>query len=123
MAIRRLLWRRGLRYLVDARLPVGGRQKRADLLFRGARVAVFVDGCFWHSCPLHGTTPRSNREWWAEKLANNVRRDRATDELLHGAGWLSMRIWEHEDPTAAAETVAEVVRARTRAPERRSMGR
>ncbi len=78
-------------------------------MFVPARVAVFVDGCFWHSCPKHATAPRANGAWWAEKLQRNVKRDRDTDILLERAGWLPLHVWEHEDTTEAAETVHRVV--------------
>lgn len=110
MAIRRLVHARGLRYRVDAPLP--GTRRRADLLFRAARVAVFVDGCFWHGCPEHGTQPKSNAAWWAEKIGNNIERDRDTDRRLAADGWAVLRIWEHEAPDLAAARIAEVVRNR-----------
>lgn len=113
MRLRRLLHARGLRYLVDAPLPLPRSRRRADLLFRGAHVAVFVDGCYWHSCPEHRTQPRSNAEWWRGKLADNVRRDRDTDAALSVAGWRVVRIWEHElgrDAEATAALVERVVR-------------
>jgi len=80
-------------------------------------VAVFVDGCFWHSCPIHATTPRNNAIWWQEKLATNVTRDRDTDAYLHRQGWLVCRFWEHDDVQRAAELIANHVsrRALTRA--------
>lgn len=112
LALRRAVWARGLRYRVDARLPLPYLRRRADLLFLGARVAVFVDGCYWHHCPQHGTRPKSNAEWWAEKLASNVRRDRDTDEQLRAIGWESLRMWEHDDPSETADWVEGVVRAR-----------
>lgn len=114
MGLRRQLWSRGLRYRVDAPLPISGRRRRADLLFPGPRVAVFVDGCYWHACPQHGTTPKSNTSWWAEKLAANVRRDRDTDTQLDSIGWLSVRVWEHENPAQAADRVELLVRNRAR---------
>src|SRR5262245_31016769 len=77
LALRRALHSRGLRYRVDAK--VVGARRRADVVFSTAKVAVFVDGCFWHTCPLHGTVPKSNRDWWVAKLAANAERDRATD--------------------------------------------
>ena len=113
MSIRRELWRRGLRYRVDAR-PEPDVRRRADLVFRGPRVAVFVDGCFWHSCPEHGRVPRSNADWWAAKLARTVNRDRETDRLLAEAGWAVVRVWEHEAPFAAADRIEDVLKARTR---------
>src|SRR5690349_17954597 len=100
MALRRELHRRGLRYRVD-RAPVPGLRRRADLVFTAARVAVFVDGCFWHSCPEHGTYPKANAAWWTAKLNRNVERDRDTDRRLRAAGWLVLRIWEHDEIRAA----------------------
>jgi len=111
--LRRLLWRQGLRYRVDAALPLGSVRRRADLLFAGPRVAVFVDGCFWHCCPQHGTRPKSNTDWWAAKLDSNVARDRDTDTRLRELGWEPVRVWEHEDPREAADRVAAVVSGRS----------
>jgi DNA mismatch endonuclease (patch repair protein) len=82
-----------------------GTRRRADIVFPTRKVAVLVDGCFWHSCPEHATRPKRNAEWWAEKLARNVARDRETDMLLAEAGWTVVRIWEHEMPTEAADRV------------------
>jgi DNA mismatch endonuclease (patch repair protein) len=73
-----------------------------------------VDGCFWHSCPEHGSTPRNNAEWWAEKLAKNVSRDRDTDAVLANAGWLVHRVWEHEDVTESADRIERSVGERGR---------
>ena len=111
LELRRELWRRGLRYRVDRPLD-GKRRRRADLTFVGPRVVVFVDGCFWHGCPEHGTAPTANAEWWSEKLARNVARDADTDEYLTSQGWTVLRFWEHEDVLAAADQVERVVRAR-----------
>jgi len=108
LALRRELWRRGLRYRVDV-APIRGR-RRADVVFTRDRVAVYVDGCFWHRCPLHATTPRSNQEWWTAKLDANVARDRATDEELSAVGWTVVRVWEHEEPEAAASRVQTALR-------------
>lgn len=107
LAIRRLLHANGMRYRVDAALP--GMRRRADLLFTSVQVAIFVDGCFWHGCPLHGTQPKRNAAWWAEKIAANVERDRDTDRRLTANGWVALRIWEHEAPEAAAARIAEIV--------------
>lgn len=110
LAIRRFLHRQGLRYRVDFR-PLPALRRKADLVFTRARVAVFVDGCFWHSCPVHGTAPKANAEWWREKLAANVCRDRDTDEQLEAAGWVVIRVWEHEAPESAGMLVSKAVRA------------
>lgn len=104
LALRRELHRRGRRYRVD-RAPLPGLRRRADLVFPTARVAVFVDGCFWHCCPVHGTRPKNNAGWWAAKLDTNVARDRDTDTRLADAGWRVVRVWEHEDAVTAADTV------------------
>lgn len=112
-ALRSLLHRRGLRYRLHRR-PVPGLRRQADLVFPGPRVAVFVDGCFWHSCPQHATSPKANGPWWAAKLARNVERDRETDRRLAEAGWVVMRVWEHEDPATAADRVAAAVKTSTR---------
>lgn len=110
LMIRKLLHARGLRYRVDAPLPIKGIRRRADLLFTKKQVAVFVDGCYWHACPVHGTNPKSNDAWWADKLKGNVQRDRDTDRRLHELGWKVVRIWEHDDPVEAAERVEAAVR-------------
>lgn len=106
--LRRAVWRLGLRYRVDI-APIPGR-RRADLVFTRAKVAVYVDGCFWHRCPTHATIPKANRDWWATKLEMNVRRDRDTDQRLAEAAWTVLRVWEHEPPDAAADRIALVVR-------------
>ncbi len=104
IALRRELHRRGARFYVD-RAPIRGLRRRADLVFPRRRVAVYVDGCFWHRCPEHATDPKNNAQWWADKLAGNVVRDRDTDARLSAAGWLVVRIWEHESPVTAADKV------------------
>ncbi|MEU4376954.1 DNA mismatch endonuclease Vsr [Pseudonocardia alni] len=110
VSLRRELHRRGRRFRVDFALgSVGLPRRRADVVFTRQRVAVFVDGCFWHSCPVHATRPRANRGWWETKLAGNVTRDRDTDERLRSAGWHVVRFWEHEDPRAAADAVESVL--------------
>lgn len=114
LAVRRAAWRLGLRYRVDV-APLRGR-RRADMVFTRARVAVYVDGCFWHACPLHATTPKANREWWETKLAANVDRDRDTDSRLTEAGWAVVRVWEHEDPEQAADRIAATVAAHRGSP-------
>lgn len=111
LELRSALWRRGVRYRID-RSPLKGMRRRADIVFAPSKVAVYVDGCFWHSCPEHATTPKNNREWWIDKLEANVRRDRDTDRQLAEAGWLVVRVWEHEDVEQAAEDISVAVRAR-----------
>ena len=110
LAVRRAVWRLGLRYRIDT-APVRGR-RRADLVFPRAKVAVYVDGCFWHRCPIHGTTPKANRDWWVTKLDANTARDRDTDARLDEAGWAVVRVWEHEDADEAARRIEAVVRDR-----------
>lgn len=109
LALRRELWRRGLRYRVDV-APLAGMRRRADIVFTRARVAVFVDGCYWHGCPLHASTPKANREWWVAKLAANVARDRDTEARLSALGWHVVRVWEHEVAADAADRVEREVR-------------
>ena len=89
-------------------------RRRADILFTRAKVAVFVDGCFWHGCPEHKTAPNNNGAWWAAKLARNIERDRETDAHLGSLGWTVLRVWEHEDMTHAATDIEAVVRPETR---------
>jgi len=101
----------GLRYRVDRR-PLPGIRRRADIVFSPAKVAVFVDGCFWHHCPDHASDPRTNSDYWVPKLKRNAQRDRETDLLLEQAGWVSIRVWEHEDPVAAARRVSRIVSER-----------
>lgn len=110
LEIRRLLHARGLRYRVDAVLP-GLPRRRADLTFASSCVVVFIDGCFWHGCPEHKTAPKTNAEWWAAKLARNVKRDRETDTHLAELGWRVVRVWEHETPESAADLVEAAVRS------------
>src|SRR5262245_8505877 len=111
IALRSALHKSGLRFRVDYKLP--GMRRRADIAFPSARVAVFVDGCFWHGCPRHGTSPKANAEWWAEKIATNVARDRDTDARLQEAGWTSVRVWEHEPADVAVTLVQRALHERT----------
>lgn len=112
LAVRRLLHAAGLRYRID-RAPLPGLRRRADIVFGPPKVAVYVDGCFWHGCPEHGTQPRSNREWWRDKLRRTAERDADTDRALANAGWLGLRIWEHEPPEEAADRVVRAVLLRS----------
>lgn len=109
LALRRAVHALGLRYRVD-RAPIKGLRRRADLVFSPIRLAVYVDGCFWHVCPDHGNWPRSNETWWRDKLEGNRARDKSTDERLRQAGWTVIRVWEHEDPVTAARQISIVVR-------------
>lgn len=85
---------------------------RPDIVFVSSGVAVFVDGCFWHSCPDHGSIPKTNTDWWIQKLRSNVERDRRHDAALTSAGWWVFRVWEHEDPKSAAQQIFDVVKRR-----------
>ena len=108
--VRSALHRLGLRFRKDYAIrPEGGKLTRVDVAFPRQRVAVFVDGCFWHRCPVHGNEPRSNSGYWGPKLERNVERDREVDERLHLSGWSVVRIWEHENPERAAERVQAVI--------------
>lgn len=108
LQVRRLLHAAGLRYRVDY-APLGGR-RRADIVFTRRRVAVFIDGCFWHGCPQHATLPKTNSDYWLPKLERNIERDRAIDALLRDAGWTVLRYWEHESPADVAQAVATAIR-------------
>lgn len=109
LAVRRLLHARGLRYRVDHPLP-GLPRRRGDLVFTRVRVAVMIDGCYWHGCPVHGNTPRTNTAYWSPKIARNQARDADTNARLAAAGWQVVRAWEHDDPTAIADRVEHAVR-------------
>ncbi|MCX4981104.1 very short patch repair endonuclease [Streptomyces sp. NBC_00572] len=111
LALRRAVHALGLRYQVSER-PIRSVRRTADLVFTRARVAVFLDGCFWHVCPEHFTVSRTNAGFWAEKAARNSARDRETDRLLQEAGWAVLRVWEHENPIEAAARVQKLYRQR-----------
>lgn len=110
-ALRSALHRRGLRFRLNRRI-VPGTTRSVDIVFQGARVAVLVDGCYWHGCPQHGTRAKANSEFWQEKIATNKRRDADTNRRLRKAGWSAIRVWEHEDPAVAARRIARLVRPR-----------
>lgn len=109
LAVRHELHSRGLRYRVDF-APIPGLRRRADIVFTRVRIAVLIDGCFWHGCPIHATTPKRNADYWGPKLAANVARDRDTDRRLTDAGWLVLRVWEHEAAGDAAGRIEAAVR-------------
>jgi DNA mismatch endonuclease, patch repair protein len=108
-ALRRVLHAHGRRYRVDYAVRVGGILVKPDVVFTRARVAVFVDGCFWHGCPAHGTTPSRNAEYWSAKLARNRARDARVNALLAEAGWVVVRGWEHEPVEAVVERVVNAI--------------
>lgn len=110
----------GLRYRVSVR-PLPELRRTADLVFPRARVAVFVDGCFWHGCPEHYVASASNVDYWRTKVARNGERDRETDALLQKAGWMVVRCWAHEEMEEVARAVASVVKARL--PDQTARGR
>ena len=112
LKIRSLLHRRGYRFRVDVR-PLKSQKSRADIVLKRFRVAVYVDGCFWHGCPLHATWPRANGTWWREKIESNRDRDARANAVLIASGWVVVRIWEHEDPISASERIVAAVRSRT----------
>lgn len=114
LAVRRLIHARGLRYRVNVQ-PFEDYRRSADNVFTRVRVAIFIDGCFWHSCPLHGTTSKSNVAYWEAKLSRNVERDCETTRIFEEHGWLVMRYWEHEDPNRVADAIAEGIAARREA--------
>ncbi|MCF6376417.1 very short patch repair endonuclease [Nocardioides KLBMP 9356] len=113
--LRRELHRRGMRYRVQVKVP-GNNRRTIDIAFTRVRLAVYVDGCFWHGCPEHHVRPRANSEWWQWKIERNQARDADTDRELAEAGWEVLRIWEHEPPGLAADAVqgayGELVQAR-----------
>lgn len=111
LALRSAVHAIGLRYRVGAR-PLKEIRRTADLVFSRGKVAVFLDGCFWHGCPEHHTVAATNATFWSDKVKSNTARDRDTDKRLADAGWAVVRVWEHEDPAAAAYRVYAVVSAR-----------
>ncbi|NED17398.1 very short patch repair endonuclease [Streptomyces sp. SID9913] len=109
IAVRRLLHASGLRYRLN--VPVPGMPRRTiDIVFRRAKVAIFLDGCFWHGCPLHATSPKANAEWWRAKLDKNMARDIETTEHLRREGWTVLRFWEHETAEDIAIRISTAVR-------------
>lgn len=112
LELRSALHRMGYRFRVD--VPINGSRRKSDIVFAADRVVVYVDGCFWHDCPEHGTVPKQNREWWIDKLAANRTRDADTSEKLVADGWTVLRFWEHEDPQASAAIVGDAILATRR---------
>ncbi len=112
LKLRSALHRLGFRFRTVTR--PAGQKVVVDILFPGAKVAVFVDGCYWHGCPSHGTTPKTNAGYWIPKIEGNRRRDQHNDEVLRLAGWEPLHIWEHESVAEAVERVATAVRRRSR---------
>ncbi|MGW7240497.1 very short patch repair endonuclease [Streptomyces sp. NPDC054804] len=108
LAVRRLLHAAGLRYRVEYPVP-GMPRRRIDVAFTGVKVAVLIDGCFWHGCPLHATQPKSNAAWWRNKLDRNMARDRETTDHLAAQGWTVLRFWEHVPPGEVAAAVQAAV--------------
>jgi DNA mismatch endonuclease (patch repair protein) len=106
LAVRRLLHASGCRYRVDLQ-PLPGLGRRADIVFTKQKLAVFIDGCYWHGCPDHGTSPSTNHEYWSSKVAANRARDVDTNARLEQAGWQPARYWEHEDPVEVAADIIQ----------------
>lgn len=111
LAVRRAVHAVGLRYRVDYR-PIPTLNRRADLVFTRAKVAVFVDGCFWHGCPEHHTLARTNERFWAEKVRRNRERDAETNDVLAADGWVVIRAWEHEAVDAIVRRIVETLQQR-----------
>jgi DNA mismatch endonuclease (patch repair protein) len=110
-ALRSALHRRGLRFRKHVR-PLSGLRCTADIVFPSEKVAVFVDGCFWHRCPVHSARPQTNESYWSAKIDRNAQRDRRNSRLLREAGWEVIRVWEHESPQVAAGKIESRVMAR-----------
>lgn len=111
VTLRKALYRRGLRFRLHLRPEISLR-RTADVVFPKAKVAVEVRGCFWHACPQHRSVPRTNHDWWAEKLAHNQERDAESERIWRAAGWEVVIVWEHDDPEEAADRIAPLVAQR-----------
>jgi DNA mismatch endonuclease, patch repair protein len=105
IAVRRLLHARGLRFRVDYPIRTSERTIRVDIAFPRAKLAILIDGCFWHGCPEHGTMPKHNRDYWEPKIARNRERDLHQTGLLSDAGWQPLRFWTHEGPDEISDEV------------------
>lgn len=110
-ALRFLLHQNGLRYRIHVR-PIKELNRTADIVFRSAKVAVFVDGCFWHGCPIHGTQAKANATFWRNKIKQNQKRDVNTTKRLKEAGWKVVRVWEHEDPGKVSKQICNIIAKR-----------
>lgn len=110
LRIRSALHRSGLRFRVDT-APLAGVRRRADIVLTRVHVAVFIDGCFWHSCPEHFIPPKTNADYWRQKIQRNRDRDKDTDRILADEGWTVLRFWEHENPNEAANAIVKAWRA------------
>lgn len=108
--LRSILHSMGFRYRIDAQ-PLRELRRKADIVFRRSKVAVYIDGCFWHACPMHATWPKLNARFWRTKIEENRRRDKDTNRRLLEAGWTVVRVWEHEDPATAALRIAPLLRS------------
>ncbi|WP_427008843.1 very short patch repair endonuclease [Pseudarthrobacter sp. H2] len=109
LAVRRILHAKGLRYRVGIR-PLPGLRRTADIAFTRARIAVFIDGCFWHGCPVHYRAPGSNMTYWSAKVSRNRERDLETTGHLVSAGWTVLRFWAHEDPVMVADQIMHALK-------------
>lgn len=110
LAVRRLLFANGFRYRVQSRVP-GLSRRTIDVAFPGKRLAVFIDGCFWHGCAQHRTVPKKNHAWWVAKLIENRQRDWDTDKTLVRMGWRVLRFWEHDDPIRVMAAIQSTLKA------------
>lgn len=111
LSLRRLLHRRGLRFYVNRR-PIPSLRRTADIVFPRLRVAIYVDGCFWHGCPDHHTVSKTNPEFWADKVRLNTERDEQTSQLMRDVGWTVLRFWEHVSPEEASDEIERVLKVR-----------
>lgn len=112
LTLRKALWSEGLRYRINSRLP-----GKPDICFLGLKVAIFVDGCFWHKCPLHFVKPKTREDFWKKKISGNVERDKTNNQKLKELGWTVIRIWEHEikeDLRGAVDKVIKVIKEKKR---------
>lgn len=111
VAVRRGLYASGLRYRIHYPIP-GMLRRSSDIAFPQLRIAVFLDGCFWHSCPIHRSSPKTNVAFWGEKLRRNVERDRSTEDHLHSLGWETVRFWAHQAPEEIVRDICSIIRAK-----------